>query len=989
MSSDVVEENQIEIEIKGSCCSLIQDDITASHIENGRHLILWNGDENLQLWIDRYDVRTLLEVYDSFRKEDVSSTIVDDYIDEDLEYERYQDLLDFKEEQLYETHDSEDHRRGEEWHYKYDADIVNEPIFPQEEYKLPQFLKLPEGVIPPQFRKQYEIIIHTAKNARTSSQLEIYLKLKQQDNPLFSFLDYECEFNPFYEYLKKIPENVFWAIYLDQADIADTPDAPDDNICQPSEDATTAATTTTNDNKAGSNNMMMKILGQTYYDSSSESEVEIEVEEVSVEDGTIENVQNDNINDNNSIDIQGNIEVNQESPSPTPFPFTTGEILEEENRDSNVTLLCNNDENEVELETEMVSIPSNDVNIIRNENTEILPISNENTETSDVLVSPCEPADSSAANPLTADSVSVSAPVSTIASMSISSMSISSMSMSMSVHTEDENILRRSMSTVIEFILRNGSGFEEFIRSEKANTRSSFSFLLPWNPHYSHFQSMLTRALENKSESQSENSTPHCLSHMMPATATTTKYDDDYEDEVDSASVREVGAKMAKSEDAPATATTTNSFNDINSATDMISCNSNKDYDDNDNDNDFDEDVENEKFWMKHHKKCKTVRSTGNIVKQLVSVSNEINDEKRAARLRRARLLRGHFVVKTLEDIDGNDGNGNDSKVDISTMRTTTSDDGGDSIGSAAERDEKETVNNNNDVKTMSRECDIQGNVDYNSSDSKKLKRKKGSYDERRKDKDSVSYSDSDSDRGSGRGRSHEDRNSNRSRTRGSSRHMTKTSTTSTRDERRSRHVQRRRSVSRSRSRSRSSSRSSRRKKSEKRRREKKKYYDDVDERKDRKRSRNDKREQDRHRSYSPSIERKHRNRDRDSDRHENSDRGHHIDRSKMKRSSSSPSPSKRHRHHNTSTTSTSISSRHRKRSPSERHDTNSSQQSKRKEKNNDEDNNKERETKTRREESSQCQINQDIICVQKAPSVVAIDEKSLAEKIRLALASM
>jgi hypothetical protein len=86
------------------------------------------------------------------------------------------------------------------------------------EYELPSVrcTSFPEGMLLPKQKNQYDIIMVTAKNIREKgSQLEILLKVKQADtNFQFDFLNSDSRLNPFYLYLKALPEREFWQLFL-------------------------------------------------------------------------------------------------------------------------------------------------------------------------------------------------------------------------------------------------------------------------------------------------------------------------------------------------------------------------------------------------------------------------------------------------------------------------------------------------------------------------------------------------------------------------------------------------------------------------------------------------------------------------------------------------------------------------------------------------------------------------------------------------------
>lgn len=95
----------------GTKCVIKKDDKNAKLFQSGLHLRLWKEDTNTDLWIDRFDARNDLDridvdhCYSVMPKEVVGPR--DYMLDEeeadyfvDLLLERYQDILDFKEETL-------------------------------------------------------------------------------------------------------------------------------------------------------------------------------------------------------------------------------------------------------------------------------------------------------------------------------------------------------------------------------------------------------------------------------------------------------------------------------------------------------------------------------------------------------------------------------------------------------------------------------------------------------------------------------------------------------------------------------------------------------------------------------------------------------------------------------------------------------------------------------------------------------------------------
>jgi len=58
---------------------------------------------------------------------------------------------------------------------------------------------VPENMNVPTNEKQFELIIHTVKKVRSNKQLEIMIKVKQEFNLQFEFLQSYCPLNEFYE----------------------------------------------------------------------------------------------------------------------------------------------------------------------------------------------------------------------------------------------------------------------------------------------------------------------------------------------------------------------------------------------------------------------------------------------------------------------------------------------------------------------------------------------------------------------------------------------------------------------------------------------------------------------------------------------------------------------------------------------------------------------------------------------------------------------
>ena len=236
-----------------SCCgtksTILCDDAAAHNIQQGSHLQLWSGDKDANVWIDRYDVRNeldrldLQQITDNAQNAALLSGHLQYILDndetayyEDLVMERFQDLLDCKEEDLNRidnylltndcaeevivdaTNDTNnavvevEADQSFAWGYQSNrAEFWTRPE--RESYPLPALWNIPNDMKLPMSKKEFDIIIHTVKNIRQKGgQFEIFLKLKQSDiNPLFDFLNYECDLSEVFQFIKALSDEVFWA----------------------------------------------------------------------------------------------------------------------------------------------------------------------------------------------------------------------------------------------------------------------------------------------------------------------------------------------------------------------------------------------------------------------------------------------------------------------------------------------------------------------------------------------------------------------------------------------------------------------------------------------------------------------------------------------------------------------------------------------------------------------------------------------------------
>ena len=206
----------------------------------GTELTLWNNDIDVDLWICSSDVRNSLTLSSleelSVKNSDNGIGLQwyildegDDEIFEDLMIERFSDLLDCSEEEAA--------NRSSSWKQKaaavataataaavaaaaaeelkdrgYTSSRVEVWVRPTRElYVVPENWQIPESITLPMTKKEYDVIVLTAKNIHEKgSQFEIFLKVKEADkNPLFDFLNPDSNLFPFFQHIKSLVYDVF------------------------------------------------------------------------------------------------------------------------------------------------------------------------------------------------------------------------------------------------------------------------------------------------------------------------------------------------------------------------------------------------------------------------------------------------------------------------------------------------------------------------------------------------------------------------------------------------------------------------------------------------------------------------------------------------------------------------------------------------------------------------------------------------------------
>ncbi|KAI8576202.1 hypothetical protein K450DRAFT_258085 [Umbelopsis ramanniana AG] len=225
-AKDREREPEQELLIFGYEARLFTDDEAAKRIDDGKHLIPWQGIKDNPILVDRFDARNLLDDLNGLKLNKASSTDSEDE-DEVLDAERYADL-DSDEEELFQMSDEDERdqyveekrkrRKMEQeqktYQYSYDdkaqANIgnnVEEKTLEPEEVieEIRCNFQIPKELEKPKTQKQVDIIEKTAKfiasSSTDASHMEITIQAKQASNPLFAFLHKDNKLYKFYRHI--------------------------------------------------------------------------------------------------------------------------------------------------------------------------------------------------------------------------------------------------------------------------------------------------------------------------------------------------------------------------------------------------------------------------------------------------------------------------------------------------------------------------------------------------------------------------------------------------------------------------------------------------------------------------------------------------------------------------------------------------------------------------------------------------------------------
>lgn len=210
----VVDRYDADLLVFGYQSKIYRDDAKATWIDQGKHLIPCPS--NTSLKVDRYDVRGALGDLSKYeappggyddRLEHLSPA--ERRAEELCEEERYWSLYNHDEEFYQDSNDGTG-SNGAQIGFNYDTptqsgdtpkpddeeDSITEP------FVAPRNFFIPPNLVVPETMKQQAVIEKTARFiASQGVQMEILLKAKQSNNPLFAFLLHADSLNPYYKHM--------------------------------------------------------------------------------------------------------------------------------------------------------------------------------------------------------------------------------------------------------------------------------------------------------------------------------------------------------------------------------------------------------------------------------------------------------------------------------------------------------------------------------------------------------------------------------------------------------------------------------------------------------------------------------------------------------------------------------------------------------------------------------------------------------------------
>nr|SVE79544.1 EOG090X07RL [Daphnia magna] len=217
----------------GYACKLFRDDEKAAEIDQGKLLIPWMGDDSIK--IDRYDARgTLFDLkshetpqggYDRTEGLTSEEKRIERLCDEERYFALYKDEEEeavIKEEEIKRLNQDLNEVTSEEvsyhqvpFSYNTTSEADDSNLSPREAplqstlgqlgdavYVPPPILDVPPDIIVPPTQKLARIIEKTANFISSQgTQMEIIVKAKQANNPMFQFLHFDTALHPFYRHI--------------------------------------------------------------------------------------------------------------------------------------------------------------------------------------------------------------------------------------------------------------------------------------------------------------------------------------------------------------------------------------------------------------------------------------------------------------------------------------------------------------------------------------------------------------------------------------------------------------------------------------------------------------------------------------------------------------------------------------------------------------------------------------------------------------------
>nr|CAB3266014.1 splicing factor, suppressor of white-apricot homolog [Phallusia mammillata] len=218
--------NDDEMLVFGYASKLYPPDSNSAVISKNKHLILWNGDEEVDIKIDRYDCRASLYDLSEFDGDSWNKTYQqseeETRLEEKLDEERYRALKINEmeenvrqEEEMKRLHASISSNPYQQVGFKYgdeydpsvpttDTTDVEESVTDDKPFIAPTSLAVPTEMEIPPTEKMNAIIEKTATFvSKQGTQMEIVLKAKQSNNSQFQFLQFGHYLNPYYKHMVK------------------------------------------------------------------------------------------------------------------------------------------------------------------------------------------------------------------------------------------------------------------------------------------------------------------------------------------------------------------------------------------------------------------------------------------------------------------------------------------------------------------------------------------------------------------------------------------------------------------------------------------------------------------------------------------------------------------------------------------------------------------------------------------------------------------